>query len=82
MENNKKIFEYIKTLKTEQINAFESYSKVYSSIIDLDRNENSALNIFDQVNNIIKNAKFLFLKEKEVFSYGENNKINMNELVH
>ena len=81
-QGNKGIFEYIKTLSPEQIDAFESYSKVFSSIIELDRNENSAFNIFDQVDKIIKNAKFLFLQENEIFSYGEDNKINMEELIH
>ena len=81
-KDNKEIFEYIKTLNPEQINAFESFSKVFQSIIFLDRNENSALNIFDQVDKIIKNAKFLFLQETEIFSYGEDNKITMDELIH
>ena len=81
-KDNKEIFEYIKTLNPEQINAFESFSKVFQSIIFLDRNENSALNIFEQVDKIIKNAKFLFLQETEIFSYGEDNKITMDELIH
>lgn len=81
-ENNEAIFKYIKTLNKEQIDAFESYSKVFSSIIELDRNDNSALNIFNQVDNIIHNAKFLFLQDSEVFSYGKDNKITMDELVH
>jgi hypothetical protein len=81
-KNNKEIFKYIKDLDDEQIKAFESYSKVFSSIIELDRNDNSALNIFDQVDEIIKNAKFLFLQESEIFSYGKEKKITMDELVH
>ena len=81
-KGNKEIFEYIKTLSPEQIDAFKSYSKVFSSIIELDRNENSALNIFDQVNKIITNAKFLFLQEIEIFSYNGDNKITMEDLVH
>jgi hypothetical protein len=81
--NNKKIFEYIKTLTEDEIKAFESYSKIYSSIIELDRNDNSTLNIFDQVDSIIKKAKFLFLHENEIFTYGEEeNKITMDELIH
>jgi MoxR-like ATPase len=81
-KNNEEIFEYIKNLKDDEIEAFESYSKIYSSIIELDRNDNSTLNIFDQVDNIIKKAKFLFLQETESFSYGEEKKITMDELIH
>jgi len=81
-KSNKEIFEHIKTLDEEHINAFESYSKVFSSIIELDRNENSALNIFDQVDKIIKNAKFLFLQEIEIFTYGGDDKITMEDLIH
>ena len=80
-KNNKEIFKYIKTLR-EEIKAFESYSKIFSSIIELDRNDNFILNIFDQIDDIIKNAKFLFLHETEIFSYGEDNKITMEELIH
>ena len=32
------IFKYIKILKLDTINAFESYSKIYSSVIELDKN--------------------------------------------
>ena len=82
-KNNEEIFEYIKTLNEEQINAFVSYSKVFLSIIELDRNDNSALNIFDQVDKIIKDAKFLFLQDSEVFTYEKDKyKITMDELVH
>jgi hypothetical protein len=80
--DNNKIFDYIKTLNEGEINAFVSYSKIYSSIIELDRNDNSSLNIFDQVDDIIKKAKFLYLHETENFSYGEDNKISMEELIH
>ena len=80
--DNNKIFGYIKTLNEDEINAFVSYSKIYSSIIELDRNDNSSLNIFDQVDIILKKAKFLYLQESEDFSYGEDNKITMEELIH
>ena len=81
-KNNKEIFEYIKNLSPKQINAFESYSKIFSSIIELERNENLYPFIFDKVDKIIKNAKFIFLPEMEIFSYDENNIITMDELIH
>jgi hypothetical protein len=80
--NNQKIFEYIKTLDEDKIKSFESYSKIFSSIIELDRNDNFILNIFDEIDNIIKNAKFTFDYEKEDFSYDEDKKITMEELIH
>ena len=78
--NNEEIFKYIKNLKDDEIKAFESYSKIYSSIIELDRNDNLALSIFDQVD---KNAKLLFQQDTEFFYYGDDdNKTSMKELVH
>ena len=83
IKNNKKIFEYIKSLKDDEIKAFESYSKIYLSIIELDRNYTLALNIFDQVNGIIKSAKFLFQQDTEFFYYGDDEKkTSMEELIH
>ena len=82
IKDNKKIFDYIKTLKNDEIEAFESYSKIYPSIIELDRNDNFELSIFDKINDIIKKAKFLFIIETEIFTYGEENRITMDELIH
>ena len=79
---NKEIFDYIKNLSPDEIKAFESYSEVYESIIELDRNEKFGFDIFVQIDKIITNAEFLFLKETEIFSYGEDNKISMDELIH
>ena len=78
------LFEYIKTLKDEKIDAFDIYSKIYLSIIELERNLNSASNVFGPINNIIKDAKFIFKKDTEIFIYGEKgeNNVSMEELVH
>ena len=81
-KNYKEIFEYIKNLNEDEIDAFKSYSKVFSSIIELDRNDNSALNIFNQVDNIIHNARFEFSQEIENFCYDKGKRITMDELVH
>ena len=82
LKSHNKIFEYIKALNPEKINAFESYSKIFSSIIELDRNDNSTLNIFNQIDNIIHDAKFQFVQESENFSFGEGKKIDMEELIY
>ena len=79
---NKEILECIKNLSPEEIKAFISYSEVYESIIELDRNEKFGFDIFVQIDKIITNAEFLFLKETEIFSYDEDNKIRMDELIH
>ena len=81
-KSNLEIFEYIKTLKPEQISKFEIYSKNYSSIIELDRNDDSSLNLYKQVSNYIQNSTFIFRQDAEDFSYGESGTTNMEELIH
>ena len=80
-QDNFKIFNYIKKLKPEQIKAFDSYSKNYSTIIDLDRNDNIQYNLFEKVNNIISDARLIFKQDDEEFTYGQN-KTNIEELIH
>ena len=84
---NLKIFEYIKQLNNKEISQFENYSKIYSSIIELDSNEDLEDNIFDKVNNIIKDATFNILQDEENFLYyndekKKNENITMEELIH
>ena len=86
-KSNSDLFDYIKkefTDDNEKIKFFESFSKNYSSIIDLDRNDNSSFNIFEIINKIIENASFIFKQDKEDFCYGENRNIKteMEELIH
>ena len=80
-KDNFKIFNDIKKLGAEQIKKFESYSKNYSSIIELDRNDNIQYNLFEKVNKIIKDARLIFKQDDEEFNYGEN-KTNIDELIH
>ena len=57
MEFKNKIFNYIKTSIGENknvISQFENYSKIYNSIIELDRYYDSSDNFYEQINNIIK----------------------------
>ena len=84
---NFKIFEYIKKLNKTEISQFENYSKIYLSIIELDSNEDFEDNVFDKVNNIIKDATFNILQDEENFLYyndkeKKNENITMEELVH
>ena len=82
LNNNFKIFNYIKSLDNNQISKFENFSKNYISIIELDRNDDSSLNLYQQVIKIIQNANFIFSQDSVDFSYGEKNEINIKELIH
>ena len=83
LNDNNKIFEYIKKeLKEEDISVFEMFSKNYSSIIELERNDDSSLNLFNQVNDYIQDAIFIFRQDNEDFSYGKDKKTSMDELIH
>jgi len=85
-KNNFDLFEYIKqefNKDNEKISIFESYSKNYASIIELDRNDGLSFKLFENVNNIIKNACFIFKQDNEDFCYDNNkNKTNMKELIN
>ena len=86
-KNNSELFEYIKNEKEindEKIKLFESYSKNYSSIIELDRNDNTSFNLFGIVDKIIENASLIFYQDNEDFCYGtdKNEKTEMEDLIH
>ena len=87
LKQNSKIFDYIKALSDNVISQFQNYSKIYSSIIELDSNDGFEDNIFDKVNNIIKDATFNILQDEENFLYyndkeKKNENITMEELIH
>ena len=80
------IFNYITQLNDETIAKFENYSKVYSSIIELDTDDDISDNIYDKVFNIFKEAYFNIEQDSENFLYknDETNdfkSIDMKELV-
>ena len=90
-KTNKDLFEKIKAEFTnsedsdKKIELFESFSKNYGSIIELDRNDNTAFNLFENVDKIIKKASLIFKQDKEDFCYyNENikNNTNMEELIY
>ena len=87
LKDNNKIFKYIMAMNDEIIGQFENYSKIYSSVIELDRNDDISENIYEQVNNIIKDATFNILQDyEEFFYYDEKSKkhepITTEELIH
>ena len=69
LKDNFKIFEYIKKLSDKEILQFDNNSRIYSSIIELDSNDDFEENVFDKVNNIIKDATFNILQDEENFLY-------------
>jgi hypothetical protein len=79
IKNNFKIFEYIKKMNEEEISQFENYSKIYSSVIELELDSNveeergdtplESDNVYDRVVNIMKKSTFIILQDTENFSY-------------
>jgi len=96
IKGDQKVKESVKIKENEKIKLFESFSKNYSSIIELDRNDNTSFNLFEKVDEIIQNASFIFKQDKEDFYYlkkekteekGQKEKTidantNMDELIH
>jgi len=73
LKGNFVIFEYIKNkLDNKAILQFENYSNIYPSIIELDSNEDFEDNVFDKVNNIIKDATFNIFQDEQNFLYYNN----------
>ena len=56
LKDNFEIFKYIKDMNEISISQFENYSKIYFSIIELERNNNISNNIYQQINSIIKDG--------------------------
>ena len=87
-KKNSDLFDYIKgdftNKNSEIIELFESFSKNYSSIIELDRNDNTAFNLFENVDKIIKKASLIFRQDKEDFCYydQDKNETNMEKLIY
>jgi len=86
-EDNFKIFDIIKKFDEKTISQFENYSKIYSSIIELDTNDDFSDNVYYKVVNIITDATFNILQDTENFLYynekeEKHDKITMEELIH
>ena len=90
-KDNFEILTYIKSMSEKTISQFENYSKIYLSVIELNRKEDTSENVYDQVNIIIHDATFNILQDTEEFlylDYDENEKkeiyknITMEELIH
>ena len=74
LKDNFKIFEYIKRLDEKTITYFENYSKVYSSIIELDDTDDDISdNVYDKVVNIIRDAILNIFQDTENLIYKNKN---------
>ena len=88
LEDNFKILNYIKSMNEKIISKFENYSKIYSSIIELDRNDDISGNLYEKVFNIIKDAIFDISQDTEKFLYYDDvekkyiDKLTFEELIH
>ena len=82
-KDTKEIINYIKLLRPEQIRKFESFSKKYGSIIELD--SKTGKDKFEKIYEIINDASLLFNLDNENFIYtinGETKIIeNIEELI-
>ena len=86
IQDNNKIFTYIQTMNEKTINQFENYSKIYQSVIELERNDEDTGNLYELVYDIIKDATFNIYQDSEKFLYlGTESKyadISMETLTH
>ena len=87
MKDNFERFAYIKRLdsKSKTISQFENYSKIYRSVINLDRYYDKSENIYEQVEKLIKVCLTLKIKkDSENFFYiikdDKNDKIETTDL--
>jgi len=67
LKANLKILNYIKIMKKDTVDRFENYSKIYWSVIDLERNKDTPGDLFETVNNIIKDATIEISQDTENF---------------
>ena len=82
INDNFKIYEYIKKLNREEINRFINYSKNYLSIIELGNLLNLVDEILEQINNIIINSNIIFRSDDDTYSFSDKNfKISIEELI-
>jgi len=76
LKDNLKILNYIKIMKKDTVDRFENYSKIYWSVIDLERNKDTPGNLFETVNNIIKDATIEISQDTEKFLIKDEEKKN------
>ena len=73
-EDNFRIYAYIKNMEKTDISKFENYSRIYSSVIELDTFYDDSENLFDEVNDIVKDKAFNIYQDEDDF--------NLEDLIH
>ena len=69
LKDNFEILEKIKMFSKDDVDKFEKYSKIYTSIIELDRKNSSSKCLFEQVDSIIQYAILTLKQDFEDFIY-------------
>ena len=73
-EDNFIIHTYIKNMKEKEISKFENFSRIYSSIIELDIFYDDSENLYDEVKDKIKDKTFNIFQDENDF--------NLEDLIH
>ena len=70
-DNLKEIMEYIKEKmeNNDILNWFKNFSETYRGVIELNQNFDFSLHIYEEIDVIIKYAKFIFNKTNDEFKY-------------
>ena len=84
LEDNFRIFHYIKSMSEDKISKFENYSRIYqSSVIELETFYDNSQNLFEEVCNKIKEETFHIFQDTDSFEFEElihlKNKIHIKK---
>ena len=74
LEDNFRIFDYIKSMDEDMISKFENYSRIFSSVIELDTFYDNSQNLFEEVHDKLKEETFHIFQDTDSF--------NLKELIH
>ena len=74
LEDNFRIFDYIKSMDEDMISKFENYSRIFSSVIELDTFYDNSQNLFEEVHDKIKEETFNIFQDSDSF--------DLKELIH
>jgi len=68
LEDNFRIYDYIKKMKENEISKFENFSRIYSSIIELDIFYDDSENLYDEVKDKIKDKNINIFQDEDDFN--------------
>ena len=86
MEDHFQILEYLKRMDEKSISQFQNYSKIFPLILELEINYDESENIYEKVNNIIKDEFLVNISDNKVnilYYFKDNYKnITLDELLY